>query len=118
MVGGNDLQYRSVPEAIAGYPPILSAIPAHVAVVAVGLPPAAPSARKGAPRNADLAALDAGLAAACAARPLCRFVDTAAPMARTRDEKDTLHDEDGVHLSAAGYRIIGDAIAAALPGEP
>jgi lysophospholipase L1-like esterase len=113
-VGTNDLMWRSVPEALDNYRQIVSLVPQATPVILLAVTPL--DERAGwAGRNADIRRLNTGIAAICAARPGCHFVDFTA---RLTDGEGNLpaqaHEGDGLHLSATGHEIYWNAVNAAV----
>lgn len=104
-VGVNDLKYRDPPQIAADYAKLLAALPPVVALAPL---PVDAAAARGRPylREARIAALDAAVQAACAARPGCVFVDAG---------DAALHGPDGWHLSPAGSAAVAARLARALP---
>lgn len=107
-VGVNDLKYRAPAEAAAFYGDILRRIPASTPVLALSVLPVDETkpviARRSDLRNANIAALNDAIRAACHHRPNCRYLDLW-PLAWDASRgapRSEWFGPDGWHLSAAG----------------
>ena len=118
-VGFNDLRYHAQPEIIADYKRLLAALPEGVPLVMSAILPideTAPEFRRWPGRQKkNIVKLNSALRVLCAARPKCDLAD-AGPMlvdgaGRLAAEN---HVPDGVHLSAAGYKIWSNALSRSL----
>jgi len=117
--GFNDLRYHARPEIVADYKRLLAALPDGVPLIMSAIMPIdekAPEFRHWPGRtNKNIVRLNQSMTDLCAARPKCQFAD-AHPMLVDRNGRlaAEFHVPDGVHLSAAGYRIWSGVLAAAL----
>src|SRR4051812_4893296 len=113
-VGTNDLRYRP-PEALRRpYARILAAVPPGVPVVVTDVLPVDERAFR-AYGNAEVGAANRVIAQACAARPGCRFVETAAVLRDAGGGLDPRYRlEDGLHLNEGGNRVWRTALAPVL----
>lgn len=115
--GANDLAAGGSPTATADFlAAAMQQVPAATPVLLVALPPS----RENAVRQGAIAALNRESASRCAARPSCRLVKLDALANPDGSLRADHADHDGVHLSAAGYRvfaqILGDALRETSPG--
>ncbi len=104
--GDNDLgDGQSVPMVIASFHALMAKIDAQLGSIPVAFVSIKPSPARQALRPAIIAVNEAARQA-LAARPRGIFIDVFYPMLR-RDGQPcpTLFAEDGLHLSAAGYRL-------------
>lgn len=109
-VGINDWGWGRFEHFGDGYKRAIAAIPAGLPVIAVAVPPPARGWRFGVgPTPEAVAAANRSARSLCAARAGCRFVEP--PLAGPDGYLKPGMDEDGEHLSAAGYAVWGSAIA-------
>jgi lysophospholipase L1-like esterase len=119
-IGTNDLAVTTAPqEIVANYQRILSSIPREAAVVVNAVLPvsAGKSGESGSPvsRNRAIGEINRGLAAICATRAGCAFIDPGPALADPSGDLAAEYDlGDGLHLSRAGYRVWSDMLRAAL----
>ena len=109
-IGYNDLARTSPEAALERYAALLKLLPAETPLVLSGVQPGRRS-----PARERAASFNSGVAALCAARSRCVFVDLAAALAAKGGGE--LYEADGIHLSAAGYsgwkQRISDALGRA-----
>jgi lysophospholipase L1-like esterase len=106
-IGYNDLVRLPSEAALERYAALLELLPSATPLVLSGVQPG-----RREPARQRAASFNSGVAALCAARPGCVFVDLAAALeAKAGGE---LYEADGIHLSAAGYSIWKQRIADAL----
>lgn len=112
-IGFNDLADQPVAAVRDRFAELLARIPADLPVVISGIQSigAAASARRPG-LDARIVELNQAYRSLCAGRPRCRYVDTGLALARCPGEP--VHEPDGVHLGAAGYRCWKAALRAAL----
>jgi lysophospholipase L1-like esterase len=118
-IGTNDLAVAAPQEIVANYQRILSSIPREAAVVVNAVLPvsAGKSGESGSPvsRNRAIGEINRGLAAICATRAGCAFIDPGPALADPSGDLAAEYDlGDGLHLSRAGYRVWSDMLRAAL----
>jgi lysophospholipase L1-like esterase len=112
-VGGNDLLWRPIPQALRNYQSILDLVPQATPVLALAVLPV--DEREVRQRNADIGKLNAGIAGLCAARPGCHFVDASRQLAGAGGNLlPSAHDGDGIHLSQVGHDIYWKVVNAAV----
>ncbi|HQD15904.1 MAG TPA: SGNH/GDSL hydrolase family protein [Ottowia sp.] len=96
---------------------LMSSWPAGVPVVVVGVQGIAPARRR---ERCDgqlgplVRAWNAQQAAACAARPNCRYVGNPVPAEPSDDDAGALLEADGIHLSASAYGALKATICGGL----
>jgi lysophospholipase L1-like esterase len=122
-IGTNDLAVAAPQEIVANYQRILSLIPREAAVVVNAVLPvsAGKSGESGGPvsRNQAIGEINGGLAAICATRAGCAFIDPGPALADPSGDLAAEYDlGDGLHLSRAGYRVWSDMLRAALARDP
>jgi lysophospholipase L1-like esterase len=119
-VGINDLKYRSAPEIVADYEGLLRALPPALPLIIVSVLPInermSEVRRRRYLRNEYIRPINAGMKRLCDQRPGCRFLDVWPTMAEATEGglRASLHGPDGLHLSAAGNKVLSGLIAAAL----
>jgi len=116
LIGSNDLAMRPVEAVAADYAGLVASLPAAPRLVLVAvLPIDERSVAAGRRSNQAITELNRTIEGICAKRPSCDMVD-AGPMLRDAagQLRPDLHIGDGLHLNAAGYRILIAGLAAAL----
>lgn len=118
-VGTNDLAVAAPRDIVANYQRILLSIPRQTAITMNAVLPvsAGKSIGSGKPvsRNQAIGEINRGLAAICADRPGCAFLDPGPALADRAGDLAAEYDlGDGLHLSRAGYRVWSDMLRAAL----
>ncbi len=98
----------------ATYARALALIPSHVPVIASAILPIDEWARNEAGVNALSREANHAIATACSARPRCVFVDPGLRMLGANGGLREGLATDGMHLSAEGFVLYGDALREAL----
>lgn len=115
LVGSNDLTERPAEVAGADYAKLLAALPNVPLILVAVLPIDERAVRyaQGYRSNAEIAKLNAAIKALCDARLSCSLVDLSQKLADDTGNLSPVYDEgDGLHLNAAGYRIVIETLRA------
>lgn len=109
LVGHNDLERGNVSDFKATYLNILVAIPSHVPIAACAIPPVDERIVTHA-TNARIQAYNIAIKDICTSRPGCIFIPQPAGMTDESGNLIATFYDDGVHLNAAGYRLLVEAM--------
>lgn len=115
-VGFNDLRRRSIEAALANYEQVLQRIPATTPVIASAVFPVDDRIDDVKEvSNEAIRRLNDGVRSLCSARRGCRFLDPREQLIDTAGRlRADMHDGDGLHLNASGYKIWMAQIAGAI----
>ena len=115
-IGGNDLRDLSVERAASSFDKVLGMLPPKVPLLVLAiLPVDETEPRLGWPSNAKIKLLNQRLAAFCARRVGCVFLDAATGVTDKNGMlKKSLHTGDGLHLNKTGRSIWKGLIKKAL----
>lgn len=110
-IGTNDIAVRPPEQAAADYAALLARLPPGLPLLTSAILPVDETILAAPGRNARAAELNRRIAALCAVRPGCRFIDAGPRLAAPSGAlAPAFHRGDGLHLSPAGY----DRLVAAL----
>lgn len=114
-IGLNDLWTRSSTEAAETYTLLLDHFPPAVPLVLSAVLPIDEARAKSPRSNAAIQDLNTTIAALCAERERCSFIDSGDALRGGGDGLDPVfHVGDGVHLNSKGYRVWIDDLRAEL----
>jgi lysophospholipase L1-like esterase len=106
-IGINDLLQKNVDQIIPNYKYIITAVPMQTSIIfSAVLPIDSEFANKRFRRNNKIRLLNQGIKSMCNQHSNCTYIDSSKKLTDDHGElKNQYHIGDGLHLSAAGYKL-------------